>query len=120
MTESTGEIQKTGRFQPGQSGNPAGRPKGSRNKLSEAVICDILQDWEMHGMKAIEETRKNNPAQYLRVVAALIPKEFEATANYNVPFFEALVEINNREKNFLKDSVIDSFDENEKNYQVED
>ena len=24
------------KFQPGQSGNPKGRPKGSRNKLAEA------------------------------------------------------------------------------------
>jgi len=37
--ESTGGKQVTGReltqFKPGQSGNPKGRPQGSRNKLSE-------------------------------------------------------------------------------------
>ena len=32
--DPTGEKQDT-RFKPGQSGNPAGRPKGSRNKVSE-------------------------------------------------------------------------------------
>jgi hypothetical protein len=28
-------------FLPGQSGNPRGRPKGSRHKLSEAFLADL-------------------------------------------------------------------------------
>ncbi|HET7447926.1 MAG TPA: DUF5681 domain-containing protein [Methyloceanibacter sp.] len=36
--EKTEEKQQIGRpFEPGQSGNPAGRPKGSRNKATLAV-----------------------------------------------------------------------------------
>jgi hypothetical protein len=34
-------------------GNPAGRLRGSRNKLSEAVICALLRDFSKHGEKAI-------------------------------------------------------------------
>jgi len=29
-------------------GNPAGRLRGSRNKLSEAVICALLRDFSNH------------------------------------------------------------------------
>jgi ABC-type uncharacterized transport system substrate-binding protein len=36
--ENTGTKQDT-RFQPGQSGNPGGRPKGSRNKATLALEC---------------------------------------------------------------------------------
>ena len=34
--------QKHRPWKPGESGNPAGRPKGSRNKLSEEFIADRL------------------------------------------------------------------------------
>jgi hypothetical protein len=36
-TESTGKKQQ-GRFKPGQSGNPAGRPKGARHKSTMAAL----------------------------------------------------------------------------------
>ena len=37
MPETTEKKQDT-RFKPGQSGNPAGRPKGSRNRVSEKLL----------------------------------------------------------------------------------
>lgn len=61
---------------PGQSLNPAGRPKGSRNKLSESFVSDMLLDWEQHGPAAICAVRKSDPSTYLRVIAGLVPKEF--------------------------------------------
>ena len=43
-------------------GNPAGRLRGSRNKLSEAVICALLRDFSKHGEKAIAKVRRTQPA----------------------------------------------------------
>src|SRR4029450_7227945 len=62
-------------WQPGQSGNPAGRLRGSRNKLSEEVICALLRDFREHGQKAIAKVRRTQPAAYLKVLALLIPRE---------------------------------------------
>ena len=64
---------KTGRFLPGVTGLP-GRPKGARNKLAEAMIEDLYQDWKEHGAQAIREVRKTRPADYLRVVAMVVSK----------------------------------------------
>jgi len=62
-------------WQPGQSGNPAGRLRGSRNKLSEAVVCALLRDFSRHGEKAIARVRQTQPGVYLKVLALLIPKQ---------------------------------------------
>lgn len=66
---------------PGQVLNPKGRPKGSRNKLAESFVADVLQDWEANGAAAIQRVRVTDPSTYLRVVAGLVPKEFNLNGN---------------------------------------
>src|SRR5262245_36816463 len=57
------------------SGNPAGRTRGSRNKLSEEVICALLRDFQQHGQKAVARVRQTQPAAYLKILALLVPRE---------------------------------------------
>ena len=57
------------------SGKPPGRPRGSRNALTEAVICAILRDFSKHGEKAVAEVRRKQPAAYLKICALLVPRE---------------------------------------------
>jgi len=59
-------------------GNPGGgRPKGSRNKLSEAFLRVLADDFEENGIQAIEQLRRENPGQYANVIAKLMPKLME-------------------------------------------
>jgi hypothetical protein len=65
-------------FKPGHpSANPAGRPKGSRNKLGEAFIEALHADFMDHGPTVIEAVRVEKPDQYLKVIASILPKQLE-------------------------------------------
>jgi hypothetical protein len=65
-------------WKPGQSGNPKGRPKGSRNKLSEEFFRDLCDAWQAFGKPALETMAMLYPAEFVRMAASLIPKEPEA------------------------------------------
>jgi hypothetical protein len=72
----TGDKQDT-RFKPGKSGNPAGRPKGARAKLGEDFLKKLLADFQEHGEDVIAKVRDEKPADYIKVVASILPKEIE-------------------------------------------
>jgi Family of unknown function (DUF5681) len=76
-------------FPPGQSGNPKGRPKGARNRLSTQFLEALEADFNQFGIQAIALVRERKPETYVRLVADLLPKE----ANINVEAGEAFVNL---------------------------
>jgi Family of unknown function (DUF5681) len=64
-------------WKPGQSGNPAGRPKGSRSKLNEAFLADFMAAWEQHGSEALTRTATEAPGMFVRVAASILPRHFK-------------------------------------------
>jgi hypothetical protein len=58
---------------------PTGRRKGARNRISTALLEAIAKDFEEHGEETIKITRVEKPTEYLKIVASLLPREFEIT-----------------------------------------
>ena len=78
MSEPDSTKKKQGhRFKPGQSGNPNGRPKGSRNKIGEEFLAALQADFIENGEDVVKKVRKENPATYLKIVAKLLPQQLE-------------------------------------------
>jgi hypothetical protein len=94
-------------FQPGQSGNPKGRPKGARNRLGTQFLEALEADFKQHGAEAIEQVRQKKPEVYIKVVADLLPKE----ANINVEAGEAFLELWRKISDGLGDELADRLDE---------
>jgi len=59
----------------GESGNPAGRQIGTRNRLKEAFLNDLYAAWGKYGVAAIEKVAEDEPAAFLRLVTSLLPRE---------------------------------------------
>lgn len=66
-------------WQPGQSGNPNGRPKSARSKLQEGFLKAFAQDFEENGEAVIRNVRNERPADYLKIAASLLPKQVEGS-----------------------------------------
>jgi len=64
----------------GQSGNPAGRPKGSRHVLTEAVFKEFAAHWREHGVEAIDTLFQTRPDLYVQAAIRLIPQNIEVEA----------------------------------------
>jgi len=82
MSEDTDDQQRPAHlYKPGQSGNPAGRPKGARNALGEAFIEAMHEDFKENGVAAIIAVRTEKPDQYLKVIASILPKDLNVNIN---------------------------------------
>ena len=62
-------------WKPGQTGNPLGRPKGSRDTINEAFLKNLAADWREDGIEALRKAREDRPAEYCRMVASLLPRD---------------------------------------------
>ena len=61
-------------FKKGQSGNLKGRPKGTRNRLSEMFVRDLHDFWLAHGHEVLMAAAKRNPVDAANLVSKLVPQ----------------------------------------------
>jgi len=73
-------------WKPGQSGNPAGRPIGSRSKLTEDYLDAVYRQFQEHGPCILHEMatskKMSERIRFIELVADLLPRN--ATIDLNV------------------------------------
>jgi hypothetical protein len=72
-------------FEPGTSGNPNGRPKGSRNKTTTAV--EVLLDGEADVLtrKAVERALRGDPMALRLCLERLLPPRRDRPVAFDLP-----------------------------------
>jgi hypothetical protein len=51
-----------------------GRPTAAQNRLLECLLAALVVDFEEGGDEAIRQVRRNDPLNYLRLIAVMVPK----------------------------------------------
>jgi hypothetical protein len=86
VMSDTNMIARDGRFVNG--GNPGpGRPLGQRNKLGEQFLIDLRESWNRDGAVALARCAQEDPVGYCRIVAGLMPKDFNISMSLDVADF---------------------------------
>ena len=62
-------------WQPGMSGNPNGRPVGSRARITEKFLLELQNYFDKEGPGLLERAGQESPAALVAVYAKLLPKE---------------------------------------------
>ncbi len=82
--DNTGEIQGR-RFQKGQSGNPRGRPKGSRNKATLAVQKLLDGEAEAITRKIIDKAKEGDMKAAQLCIERLLPPRRDHVVGFPLP-----------------------------------
>jgi hypothetical protein len=61
--------------QPNGMPTPTGRPRGSRNVLSRAIIEDFSEAWQRDGAACLRIMAREEPAKLVQIAAAILPKD---------------------------------------------
>ena len=74
--ESTNEKQPLPhRWKPGESGNPGGRPRSSKNRLTENFLRELSVAFEEHGQQCVKRLIDEQPADFLKLIQRLMPRD---------------------------------------------
>jgi hypothetical protein len=74
---------------PGHSGNPTGRPKGARNRVTRAVEALIDGQGEALAAKAVEKALQGDSTMLRALLSTLVPPRRERTVEFELPKIES-------------------------------
>ncbi len=77
--------KQRGGFKPGQSGNPAGKPKGARNRATLAIEALLDGEAEALTRKAIERALQGDSLALKLCLERLLPPRRDRAAPFDLP-----------------------------------
>ena len=86
--EKTAKKQRGRPFKSGQSGNPSGRPKGSRNRVTQALEVLTHGQAEALGVKAVEMALNGDGSMLRALLSTLVPARRDRTVEFELPEIE--------------------------------
>lgn len=89
MPENTGEIQENGRFKKGQSGNPRGKPKGSRHKASLMAEMLFENGIEVVCEQVLSQAKEGNLHAAKIVLDRLLPPRKDRPICFELPLINS-------------------------------
>jgi hypothetical protein len=73
MNSNLAKVGKPTRWPPGKSGNPAGKPPGTRTAFSQGFIRDFALVWAEEGLEAVRKVRRRVLRPLWRSQLAFVP-----------------------------------------------
>src|SRR4051812_5360686 len=73
------------RWVKGQSGNPAGRAVGARQKISERLLADLASVWETHGESVLSRLAISEPGKLAQIAYGLLPRDVFISVQQQTP-----------------------------------
>ncbi|MGE0035548.1 MAG: DUF5681 domain-containing protein [Xanthobacteraceae bacterium] len=91
--ENTAKQQRGRPFKPGESGNPNGRPKGSRNQATLAIAALLDGESEALTRKLIETALTGDVRALRFCVERIAPTRRDQTVEFNLPPLETAQDV---------------------------
>lgn len=82
-----------GKFAPGESGNPAGRPPGSRNERTEFLDALLGDDGELIVKQLVDAAKEGNPWAVRLAVERLIPEHGPRRVNVKLGLVDSALAV---------------------------
>jgi hypothetical protein len=100
MPETTASNQ--GRFKPGQSGNPSGRPKGARHATTLAIEALLDGEAETITRKAIDAAKGGDMVAIRLVLDRICPPRKTRPIHIDLPLISGASDVANAQQEVLR------------------
>jgi hypothetical protein len=85
MSQDPSPKLRTTSWVKGESGNPAGRPVGTRNAFSAVFVTDLTAVWAEHGPTVLDTVARRDPVRFLGVCASVLPRDVALSIEQRTP-----------------------------------